>query len=262
MSEFPGREEFGELNDVFNEVMQLPDDILTGEVVESLVGMIDGAITPAIKEKSINATIQNFSDNNYSKQFVANIVKTNRDNIYDYINDLQPSSAKRQLLNGIAEVMCEIFDEVLKRYHGANFQLNVALKDNGQVPTYAHPTDAAADLYAAEDMVLPPHSLANTVHTQLYIELPEGWTALILPRSSIGKKTGLRLSNSVGVIDSTYRGEIGVMYDNISDSEYTIHAGDRIAQMLVIPTYSFATNVVAALNETERGEGGFGSTGV
>ena len=132
----------------------------------------------------------------------------------------------------------------------------------GKLPDKMRKAQGLGLKYAAEDMVLPPHSLANTVHTQLYIELPEGWTALILPRSSIGKKTGLRLSNSVGVIDSTYRGEIGVMYDNISDSEYTIHAGDRIAQMLVIPTYSFATNVVAALNETERGEGGFGSTGV
>jgi len=110
-------------------------------------------------------------------------------------------------------------------------------------------------------MTLAPHSLSNMVHTGLRIALPEGWAAYILPRSSIGMKTGLRLSNSVGVIDSEYRGEIGVMYDNHSDSEYIIHKGDRIAQMIVMPIHQFRPEVVDTLDNTSRGEDGFGSTG-
>ena len=74
-------------------------------------------------------------------------------------------------------------------------------------------------------------------------------------------KTGLRLSNSIGIIDADYRGEIGVIYDNISDSDYTIKAGDRIAQMWVERVERFKPVIVDTLPTTERGDGGFGSTG-
>jgi dUTP pyrophosphatase len=77
----------------------------------------------------------------------------------------------------------------------------------------------------------------------------------------MGTKTPLRLSNSVGLIDSGYRGEIMALYDNISDSPYTINAGDRIAQLLVMPNYRFQAKVVDVLTESDRGEGGFGSSG-
>jgi dUTP pyrophosphatase len=103
--------------------------------------------------------------------------------------------------------------------------------------------------------------LSNVIPTGLQIALPKGWVAKIVPRSSIGMKTGLRLSNSVGVIDADYRGEIGVLYDNFSDSDYEIKAGDRIAQMWVEPVYNFKPIEVSNLPDTERGSGGFGSTG-
>ena len=89
----------------------------------------------------------------------------------------------------------------------------------------------------------------------------EGWLAMILPRSSMGVKTPLRLSNSVGLIDSGYRGELGVIYDNTSDNDYQISAGDRIAQLLVMPSYRFKAQVVDVLVDSDRGEGGFGSSG-
>ena len=135
------------------------------------------------------------------------------------------------------------------------------LEEGAQAPTYAHNGDACADLYAKEDMTLPAHSHSNMVATGVHIALPEGWMAMIFPRSSMGAKTGNRLSNSVGIIDSNYRGQLGVLYDNLSDSDYTITAGDRVAQMLVMPSYKFRAEVVDTLPETDRGEGGFGSTG-
>ena len=130
-----------------------------------------------------------------------------------------------------------------------------------KVPTYAHDTDAAADLYAMETTVLEGNSLGNKIRTGVKIQLPEGWQALIIPRSSIGAKTSLRLSNSVGLIDSGYRGELGVLYDNTSDEPYTVNAGDRIAQLLVMPSYRFQAKVVDILADSDRGEGGFGSSG-
>ena len=95
----------------------------------------------------------------------------------------------------------------------------------------------------------------------MHIALPENWVMMIDPRSSIGLKSGLRLSNSIGIIDEDYRGEIGILYDNLSDSDYEIKAGDRIAQCWVQPVYRFKPVEVVTLPETERGEGGFGSTG-
>ena len=85
---------------------------------------------------------------------------------------------------------------------------------------------------------------------------------MIFPRSSIGAKTPFRLSNSVGIIDSGYRGDLGVLYDNTSDADSYIHKGDRIAQLLVMPSYRFQAKVVDSLEDSDRGEGGFGSTGI
>ena len=130
------------------------------------------------------------------------------------------------------------------------------------MPTYAHESDAAADLYAKEKQIIPAHSISNMINTGVKIALPEGWMAMIFPRSSIGAKTGLRLSNSCGIIDSTYRGNLGILYDNISDSDYTIEEGDRIAQLLIMPSYHFRAELVDKVPDTVRGEGGFGSTGV
>ena len=130
-----------------------------------------------------------------------------------------------------------------------------------KVPTYAHETDAAADLYAMETTVVEGNTLGNKIRTGVKIQLPEGWLAFILPRSSIGAKTPLRLSNSVGLIDSGYRGELGVLYDNTSDKDYTINAGDRIAQLLVMPSYRFQAKVVDILADSDRGETGFGDSG-
>ena len=112
-----------------------------------------------------------------------------------------------------------------------------------------------------ETVIVQGNTAGNKIRTGVKIQLPEGWLALIIPRSSIGAKTPLRLSNSVGLIDSGYRGELGVLYDNISDSPYAINAGDRIAQLLVMPSYRFKPEVVETLEDSDRGEGGFGSSG-
>ena len=254
-------QEFGPIAELMNQIMALPDDSLTDAVVESLQGMINGAITSNVRQKAVEDTLRLFSAQNFTRDYVAELVRINREELEEYVNELQPSDAKRKLLANVANYMCEIFDEAANRYHSHSFELPVKLDEGAHEPTYAHTTDAAADIYALEDMTLPSHSLSNVVRTGLRIALPEGWAAYILPRSSIGMKTGLRLSNSVGVIDSEYRGEIGVMYDNHSDSDYRIHKGDRIAQMIVMPVHQFKPQVIDILSETNRGEGGFGSTG-
>lgn len=247
--------------DIIQSIMEFDDDNLTPVVLESIEGMIKGSLTPKMREQSVEQVIANYHNNGSTRGEVKNEIAAMKASVADLIDELQPSPAKVNLLNTIFGIFYEVFDEVERRYHAYDIELPMTLENNAIAPTYAHETDAAADIYALEDMMLPAHSLSNKVHTGVRIALPEGWVMKLAPRSSIGAKTGLRLSNSIGIIDEEYRGEICVLYDNISDSDYEIKAGDRIAQCWVEPVYRFKPMPVDELSTTNRGEGGFGSTG-
>ena len=131
----------------------------------------------------------------------------------------------------------------------------------GAAPVYAHPGDAGADLVATEDVVLAPGERA-TVGTGLSIALPNGYVAFVMPRSGLAAKHGITLVNGPGTVDAGYRGEIRVTLLNTDAREpYAIAAGDRIAQLVIqaLPRVRFVE--VERLPGSERGEGGFGSTG-
>ncbi len=136
------------------------------------------------------------------------------------------------------------------------------LNERAVLPSYATPESAGMDLYALLDEeinLLPGRRV--TVPTGLSIQLPQGSAAFIYARSGLGIKHGIVPANCVGVIDSDYRGEIKVGLINQSDSPYTIRPFERIAQMVIAPVLKVQLIESDALNETERGEGGFGSTG-
>ncbi|MCL2501901.1 MAG: dUTP diphosphatase [Bacteroidales bacterium] len=130
------------------------------------------------------------------------------------------------------------------------------------LPRYATPAAAGMDLYAhiPESLVLQPLQ-RSLVPTGLFIELPVGFEAQIRPRSGLAAKHGVGVVNSPGTIDADYRGEIKVVLVNLSDTPFTLNPGERIAQMVVAAHARIAWQEVAQLNETERGAGGFGSTG-
>ena len=249
-------EDSRQILDVIEQIMSIPEESLNETSTEVIAGMISGALTPRIREASIKSVIEGFEDENFSRAQAEKVVKENKEAIKGAIDEINPSPNKRALLDATFDFFYDVFDEAFARYHSFAFELPIKLEDGGQAPTYAHDTDACADVYAS-----PAHSLSNKVPTGLRIALPEGWVAKIAPRSSIGAKTGLRLSNSIGIIDADYRGEIIVLYDNISDSDYEIKAGDRIAQMWVERVERFKPVTVDILPATERGDGGFGSTG-
>ena len=136
------------------------------------------------------------------------------------------------------------------------------LCENAIVPTYGSQYSAGADLYAAIDS---PVSInpgeTYLVKTGIAMEIPTGYVGLVFARSGLASKRGLAPANKVGVIDSDYRGEIMVALHNHSNTMQTIEAGERIAQISIVPFLSAEFDVVDELSETERAGGGFGSTG-
>jgi len=137
------------------------------------------------------------------------------------------------------------------------------LRDCAKIPVRGTQDSAGLDFCAAleEKLVLPPGKSA-LIPTGLAISLPSNdYVALVFPRSGLAVKHGVVLLNSVGVIDSDYRGELSVGLINQFDCPYTIEPGERIAQMLIVPIAIPELTVVPELDETDRGAGGFGSTG-
>ncbi len=129
-------------------------------------------------------------------------------------------------------------------------------------PSYAHADDAGADLRAAEAVVLAPGDRA-LVATGVSIALPDGYAAFVVPRSGLAAKHGITVVNAPGTVDAGYRGEVKVTLLNTDRTEpFSVEIGDRIAQMIVMPVSRAVFVPVDELPSSERGAGGFGSTGV
>ena len=138
----------------------------------------------------------------------------------------------------------------------------VKLKQNAIVPTYGTACAAGADLYALpdDDITINPGETV-LIHTGIAMQIPDGYGAFIFARSGIATKRGLAPANKVGVIDSDYRGEIMVPIYNHSGAVQQIASGERVAQMVIMPYITADFVECDSLEETERAEGGFGSTG-
>lgn len=132
------------------------------------------------------------------------------------------------------------------------------LREDAKLPRYARPGDAGLDVYADEDVTLAPNERA-AVSTGIAMEIPDGHVGLIWDKSGLSIKHGLKTLG--GVIDSGYRGEVLVGIMNLSDAEYTIRKGEKVAQMIIQRKETILVEEVSELNETARGERGFGSTG-
>ena len=135
------------------------------------------------------------------------------------------------------------------------------LNESAVLPTYAHPGDAGMDLRSIEDVVIEPGKRA-LVKTGLAMELPEDAEAQVRPRSGLAIKNGITVLNSPGTIDSGYRGEVGVILINHGEEAFHVEKGMKIAQMVIAKVEHTKIEVVTELSSSDRGAGGFGSTGV
>ncbi len=141
--------------------------------------------------------------------------------------------------------------------------IKVINKSKHDLPKYQTELSAGMDLYANIDEPITLKSLERTlVKTGLFLSLPKGYEAQVRPRSGLAFKNGVTVLNTPGTIDADYRGEIGVILVNLSADDFTINDGDRIAQLVIAKYETAIWEEVENLDETERGEGGFGSSGV
>jgi dUTP pyrophosphatase len=142
-------------------------------------------------------------------------------------------------------------------------QVSIVNKSDNPLPAYATPGSAGMDIRANLESPVTLQPLERyLVPTGLFIELPQGYEAQMRPRSGLAIKQGITCLNSPGTIDSDYRGELKVVLVNLGKETQTIHHGDRIAQLVISRAEQAALVLVQQLNETVRGEGGFGHTGV
>ena len=142
-------------------------------------------------------------------------------------------------------------------------KVRIINKSRHPLPDYATPLSAGMDIRAnlPDNLILGPLERA-LIPTGLYISLPEGYEAQMRPRSGLALKHGITLLNTPGTIDADYRGEVGVIMVNLSDTDFVIRDGERIAQMVVARHEKFDWQLVESLDVTERGDGGFGHSGL
>lgn len=130
-----------------------------------------------------------------------------------------------------------------------------------QLPVYAHPGDAGMDVRSIEEVTLSPGARA-LIHTGLVLMLPPNAEAQVRPRSGLALKHGVTVLNTPGTIDAGYRGEVGVILVNLGTEPFVVEKGMKIAQLVVSPVAQAEVVEVTSVDETDRGAGGFGSTGV
>lgn len=168
-------------------------------------------------------------------------------------------------LKGANEKMDEDCDKILNAYlrlvvksaKADNEKIKVVLDEGATMPAYAHDDDAGMDLISAEINVIPAHG-RQTFKTGVHMAIPNGYFGAIRAKSGLLRKHGIICS---GTVDCSYTGEIMVTLVNTSDTDYQVFKGDKIAQMILIPYHHAEFVQVDKLDETERGDNGFGSTG-
>lgn len=141
-------------------------------------------------------------------------------------------------------------------------KINIVNKSDNPLPAYSTEYSAGMDLraFVSEPVMLKPLE-RKLIPTGLFVEIPVGYEAQIRPRSGLALKKGITILNSPGTIDADYRGEIGVILINLSNEDFVIESGERICQMVVASHEKVEWQLSEILNETVRGEGGFGHTG-
>ena len=139
--------------------------------------------------------------------------------------------------------------------------INVRLEDGAKMPVKKYPTDSGADICSIENVGIPCGE-RRLIHTGIYLDIPYGYEVQVRSRSGLAAKNGVFVLNGIGTIDQTYNGEIMVVLQNLGNVPFEVEVGDRIAQLVLSPIARCEYKQVDSINDTDRGDGGFGSTGI
>lgn len=259
------------MNKNVNEVVKMFGDKNTVDTFVALFELDDekfDSIYPQIKKE-----LEHIYE---SKQLETNIKDLlNEYDFSDIESELQPVKEAIALIKedetlseNKKEILIDIFDNSVNKVldYCANPRERVKVKvkklnENAILPKYAHDTDAGADITSIEDIEILSGE-TKLIKTGLALEIPTGYEVQVRPRSGLSLKTSLRIANAPGTIDSSYRGEVGIIIDNIGKETIKINKGDKVAQLLIAPTPMMIFEEIDELSDTDRGKGGFGSTGV
>lgn len=238
--------------EAFDDMLNL-DDKKFAAMAKGMIDKIDNLIESPEFEAEMRNSLKSYKMNiEEERANVARVVKE-----IDEDDSLSPEKKEflKKLTAGITERAIALQANPRERIDVKIQKLD----DRAIIPTYAHDTDAGADVCALEDTTIEGGE-TKLVRTGLKFAIPAGYEMQVRPRSGLSLKTGLRIANCIGTVDADYRGEVNVIFTNISSDAYTIHAGDKIAQLLIAPTPMMNFIESAIDDETARGEGGFGST--
>ena len=242
-------------NDAFEQllvVLNLPNEIFD-ENYEGLKGSFDDLYKNEILQKEILDVIAINPDFDIEEE------KANIEVIIEELKkDDELSENKKDFLETVIRKSTEVLFN-MKENPRIKVKVKIQkLNENAKLPAYANPSDAGADIFALEDTTIKANT-TELIRTGIAVSMPAGYMIQIYPRSGLSYKTPLRVANSVGIVDHLYNKEIKVILENTGNEDYTIKAGDKIAQMLIMPTPMIIWEEVD--NIEDSGRGGFGSTG-
>lgn len=251
-----------QLTELILKIVALPDEKITEAVVDEVIKQMEEAIYKEDKNKILYEMAEQMKKNITEAH---NGLKELETLTQDLIDELQPLSKEKEgliraLMDCFISLMREAIVLVDENYDTVvHFEL---IREGAKLPTYAHDEDAGADIYAPEDITIPAHAFGFIAPTGLKMAMPRGWKMDVRPRSGLSHKTKLRVSNSPGTIESNYRNEVGILFDNFSDEPYIFKAGERMAQFVISKSYRFKGMISEDVSSigNDRG-GGFGSSG-
>lgn len=249
--------------DLIETVMNLSEETLNNQSVEMIIESVKESIEGTNRAATINSIHNEYRRNGYTIEMVKEEA-ANTLNAFEQIKtNLDLTEFKEKIIVAVFDEMASIVNEAAETYYAEDVRIYFErCHENAKIPSYANYGDAGADIYAPEDITIPARSYGTIVKTGLKMAIPYGWQFEMRPRSGMSAKTKIRISNTPGTIDAGYRNEVGVIIDNFSSKPYEIKAGDRIAQMVLMPVYTFnATEIDDITKINGNRGGGFGSTG-
>lgn len=250
-----------ELLNSIQELMSIPDEKLNETTVDMILGAFKGAFTEQVKEDAILELVEQIkTDSSFNINDWKNGLEEAILGLFEEYDNVSP--LKEKLVRGIFNLFIELIEEAANRVGKYDTVVSFELvHPNAKIPTYAHGTDAGADVYAPEDVIIAPQARGQMVDAGFKMAMMPGWEMQVRPRSGLSYKTTMRIANAPGTIDADYRNNVGILIDNFSDEPIQIKAGDRIAQLVLNRVYHFSARQVDSVDNTgDNRNGGFGST--